>query len=219
MGEGEGEARRAQAQLCGRDARAPRGANLPAQTLDGRRRNRPRNGWRKMRPEILIHLGNHSAPTQELPPMTRIRFIPAQVKTFPDERPDACKYCGSQIFTQRGAVEKSIIDLYEGKVTVVRYRRSDCGSAFRHCPEGVDRGGQTQRMRGWAALAWALGPVATLREPPAAAFSVSISRMSARRDVQEAGRNAGGKQAEGARGRDDGSREGRERGRGRSHGR
>ena len=33
--------------------------------------------------------------------MKRIRFIPAQVKTFPDERPDAFKYCGSQIFTQR----------------------------------------------------------------------------------------------------------------------
>ena len=40
-------------------------------------------------------------PNQEFPPMTRIRFIPAQVKTFPDERPDACKYCGRQILTQR----------------------------------------------------------------------------------------------------------------------
>ena len=33
--------------------------------------------------------------------MKRIRFIPAQVKVFPDERPDACKYCGSQILTRR----------------------------------------------------------------------------------------------------------------------
>ena len=47
----------------------------------------PENGGRKIRREILIQLGNHSAPTQELPTMTRIRFIPAQVKTFPDERP------------------------------------------------------------------------------------------------------------------------------------
>ena len=47
--------------------------------------NRPRNGGRKMRREILIQLGKSCIPTQELPPMKRIRFIPAQVKTFPDE--------------------------------------------------------------------------------------------------------------------------------------
>ena len=33
--------------------------------------------------------------------MTKIRFIPAHAKTFPDERPDACKYFGSQILTRR----------------------------------------------------------------------------------------------------------------------
>ena len=58
--------------------------------------------------------------------MTRIRFIPAQVKTFPDERPDACKYCGSQILTQRSTADKTVTDFYEEKVTAVRYRRSDC---------------------------------------------------------------------------------------------
>ena len=44
-------------------------------------------------------------------------------------------------------------------------------------------------------------PVAALREPPAAAFGVSASRMSVWRDVQEAGRNARRKQAGRARGR------------------
>ena len=43
-------------------------------------------------------------------------------------------------------------------------------------------------------------PVAALREPPAAVFGVSISRMSVWRDVQEAGRNARRKQSGGARG-------------------
>ena len=43
--------------------------------------------------------------------------------------------------------------------------------------------------------------VAALREPSAAAFGVSISRMSARRYVQEAGRNALRKQAGRADGR------------------
>ena len=33
--------------------------------------------------------------------MKRTRFIPAQVKTFQDECPDACKHCGSQILAQR----------------------------------------------------------------------------------------------------------------------
>ena len=33
--------------------------------------------------------------------MTGIRFSFAQVNTFPDERPDACKRCGSPILTRR----------------------------------------------------------------------------------------------------------------------
>ena len=58
-------------------------------------------------------------------------------------------------------------------------------------PGGVDRGGQTRRMRGCAALAWALG----LCCAPRATFGVSVSRMSVWRDVHEAGRNARRKQA------------------------
>ena len=133
--------------------------------------------------------------------MTRIRFIPAQVKTFPDERPDACKYCGSPILTKHGTAEKSVTDLYVDKVTVVRYRRSDCERTFRQYPEGVDRGGQTRRMRGWAALAWALGLSLRSASRLLAAFGVSVSRMSVWRDVQEAGRNARRKRAGQARGR------------------
>ena len=81
-----------------------------------------------------MQLGNHSAPTQELPPMKRIRFIPAQIKTFPDERPDACKRRGSQILARHGTADKTATSLYDEKVTVVRYRRSACGSAFRRYP-------------------------------------------------------------------------------------
>ena len=57
--------------------------------------------------------------------MTGIRFIPARVKTFPDERPDACKRCGSPILTRGGAADKSVTDLCEDKGATVRYRRSD----------------------------------------------------------------------------------------------
>ena len=91
-----------------------------------------------------------------------------------------------------------MIDLYEDKVTTIRYRCAVCGRTFRHCPEGIDRGGQTQRMRGWAALAWALGLSLRSASHLLAAFGVSISRMSVWRDVQEAGRNARRKQAGGA---------------------
>ena len=56
-------------------------------------------------------------------------------------------------------------------------------------------------MRGWAALAWALGLSLRSASHLLAAFGVSVSRMSVWRDVQEAGRNARGKQAEGAGGR------------------
>ena len=33
--------------------------------------------------------------------MKRIRFIPAQVKTVPDGRPDACLHCGGGILNKR----------------------------------------------------------------------------------------------------------------------
>ena len=56
-------------------------------------------------------------------------------------------------------------------------------------------------MRGWAALAWALGLSPRSASRLLAAFGVSVSRMNAWRDVQEAGRNARGKQVGGAGGR------------------
>ena len=50
-------------------------------------------------------------------------------------------------------------------------------------------------MRGWAALAWALGLSPRSASHLLAAFGVSVSRMSVWQDVQEAGRNARRKQA------------------------
>ena len=45
------------------------------------------------------------------PLMGRIRFIPAQVKTFPDEMPDARKRRGSPTLARRETADKSVIDL------------------------------------------------------------------------------------------------------------
>ena len=121
-----------------------------------------------------MQLGNHSAPTQELSTITRIWFIPAQVKTFPDERPDACKYCGSQILTRRGTADKSVTDLYEDKVTVVRCRCSDCESAFRHCSEEGDRvgqpGGCSDGLRSRGRLDCRRAPRATFSPPSASLY-------------------------------------------------
>ena len=43
--------------------------------------------------------------------MGRIRFIPAQVKTFPDEMPDARKRRGSPTLARRETSDKSVIYL------------------------------------------------------------------------------------------------------------
>ena len=44
--------------------------------------------------------------------MERIRFTPAQVKTFPDERPDARERRRNPILAQRGTTGKSATDIY-----------------------------------------------------------------------------------------------------------
>ena len=73
--------------------------------------------------------------------MKRIRFIPAQVKTFPDERPNARKRCGSPILAQRGTANKI------GQSSAWRRSRLSAaaaptmGAVFRQRPEGIARGG------------------------------------------------------------------------------
>ena len=44
--------------------------------------------------------------------MERIRFTPAQVKTFPDERPDARERRRNPILAQSGTTGKSATDFY-----------------------------------------------------------------------------------------------------------
>ena len=85
--------------------------------------------------------------------MTRIRFIPAQVKTFPDERPDACKRCGRQILTQRGTADKSVTDLYEEKVTTAPIAGAPSGIVRRESTAADRPGGcaDGRRSRGRSA--------------------------------------------------------------------
>ena len=59
-----------------------------------------------------MQLDKTKQPNQEPPPMERIRFIPAQVKTFPDERPDVRKRGGSPTIARRGTSDKTVTNLY-----------------------------------------------------------------------------------------------------------
>ena len=122
--------------------------------------------------------------------MPRVRFTLPQVKLSPDTRPSACSYCGSMYLNRHGLVTKRISDLYVSEVTVCRYRCYDCGRTFRHYPQGVDRHDQSHRLRGLAALSWALGLSLRSVSHLLGALGCELSRMSVWRDVQEAGASA-----------------------------
>lgn len=124
--------------------------------------------------------------------MPRVRFTLPQVKTFADTRPAACTYCGSVYLNRHGLVTKRIRDLYVSEVTVHRYRCLDCGRTFRHYPQGVDQHDQSHRLRGLAALCWALGLSLRSVSHLLGALGCDLSRMSVWRDVQQAGTSAFG---------------------------
>ena len=122
--------------------------------------------------------------------MSRVRFTLPQVKDYPDSRPSACPHCRSVFLNRHGKVTKRVTDLYISEVSVIRYRCTDCLRTFRHYPEGVDRHDQSLRLRGLAALGWALGLSLRSVSHLLAALGCRLSRMSVWRDVQESGSGA-----------------------------
>ena len=122
--------------------------------------------------------------------MPRVRFTLPQVKTVPDTRSAACTYCGSVYLNRHGPVTKRIFGLYVSEVTAVRYRCYDCGRRFRHYPQGIDRHDQSHRLRGLAALSWALGLSLRSASHLLSTLGCDLPRMSVWRDVQESGSNA-----------------------------
>ena len=93
-------------------------------------------------------------------------------------------------YYRHGPVTKRVTDLYIDEVTVHRYRCCGCGRTFRHYPQGVDRHDQSHRLRGLAALSWALGLSLRSVSHLLGALGCDLSRISVWRDVQEAGSNA-----------------------------
>ena len=122
--------------------------------------------------------------------MPNVRFVLPKVKSRPDTRPRACPNCGNIFLHRHGTAKKPIKDVHLTEVVVDRYRCTECGETFRHYPDGVDGHDQSKRLRGLAALMWALGlshrSVSDLLE----ALGCELSRMSSWRDVQEAGTGA-----------------------------
>lgn len=107
-----------------------------------------------------------------------------KVKRHTRNRPRQCPYCQGETFQRWGEVKKRVRDPHLRTVRVYRYCCCHCQRTFRHYPQGVDRAAQTQRLRKLAALAWALGLSYRRLVALFAAFGVSLSRMSAWRDVQ-----------------------------------
>jgi transposase-like protein len=84
-------------------------------------------------------------------------------------------------------VKKAVRDPRLRTVMVYRYRCCHCRRTFRHYPQGVARADQTARMRQLAAICWSLGLSYRAIAGVLEAFGITLSRMSAWRDVQAAG--------------------------------
>jgi transposase-like protein len=99
-------------------------------------------------------------------------------------RPKTCPVCNGETFQSWGGRWKEVRDHEVKRVWVKRYRCCQCKHTFRHYPEGIDQGQQSQRLRRLAALSWVLGLSYRGIAGLFAGFGVGISRMTAWRDEQ-----------------------------------
>lgn len=107
-----------------------------------------------------------------------------EVKACETGRPKRCAACGGETFQRWGGRVREVKDPHLREVIVYRYRCNRCQRTFRHYPEGIDGGQQSQRMRVLAAISWLLGLSYRSLSGLLAALGVSISRMTGWRDVQ-----------------------------------
>ena len=102
-------------------------------------------------------------------------------------RPKQCKYCQGEILQRWGQVNKKIKDTKVRNVKVYRYRCARCERTFRHYPDGVSRAMQSECLEKLAVIIWSLGLSYRSIALLLSVFGVVLSRMSAWRDVQQAG--------------------------------
>lgn len=107
------------------------------------------------------------------------------VKTHPEERPTACRYCGHSILQKWGTVAKPVRDPQVHQVLVARYRCCRCQRTFRHYPQGVERADQSVRLQQLAAIGWSLGLSTRGVSGFLGAFCIRLAHMTVWRDVQQ----------------------------------
>lgn len=109
-------------------------------------------------------------------------------KVNPDERPERCPYCHSQVLQGWGQAPRSIQDVQPTPAEIHRYRCSNCGRTFRHYPKGVDRNAQSLRVRKLAALAWVMGISSRDVVDLFRALGIELNRMTVWREGRELAR-------------------------------
>lgn len=116
-------------------------------------------------------------------PVVLLRF--SETDKSNTHRPQFCNHCGSSVLQRWGRVERTIQDVSHFSAEVYRYRCGDCGRTFRFYPKGIDRTGQSLRLKYLAAVSWALG----LSYRDVANFlgkkGIAISHTTVWRDGQE----------------------------------
>ena len=120
--------------------------------------------------------------------MTIVLLQLPEVKRLEEKRPQKCPYCAGETFQRWGGRVRKIKDPQIKEVIVYRYRCCSCGRTFRHNPQGITRGHQSERMKKLAAISWSRGLSHRGVSLILTAFGILLSHMSSWRDVQKEGR-------------------------------
>lgn len=75
----------------------------------------------------------------------------------PEDRPQKCPYCGSQVLQRWGRVTRKVQDTDREDIEIYRYKCGNCGRTFRGYPKGLDRSSQSTRIRNLASVTGELG--------------------------------------------------------------
>jgi len=117
----------------------------------------------------------------------KVRLLVPQVKPLPEDRPQACRWCGSPLLQRHQTVLKALIDTHIRETQAVRYRCTRCGHTFRHYAEGASRYRQSQRVMGLAVLLWTLGLSQRAVAVVLVGLEAGIHRSTVLRDIHRAG--------------------------------
>ncbi len=110
-----------------------------------------------------------------------------EVRRANPKRPSRCPYCQGETFQRWGLVKRRLKDTRVRSVSVPRYKCTSCKSTFRFYPEGVNASQQSERLKKLCVIMWSLGLSHRSVAMILAVFGVSLSHMSAWRDLQQAG--------------------------------